>query len=144
MSEDEDEINEDDYELEGNEDDEEMENVDDINEQEESEEENEKSEENEENEENDKDILDAENFIEDDMDNKVKSSNSNRKFKKTVVDDQFFSLREMEAFAEEFERKDILRSRRFNKEENDEEDDENDEGMADEDYEYMNFDQGRT
>ena len=89
--------------------------------------------------ENDEDILDDEDLNED-IDKNGKSLNSKRKFKKTVVDDDFFSLREMEAFAEEFERKDILRSRRFNGEN---EDDENDEEMADEDYEYMNFDQGK-
>eukprot|EP00833_Pecoramyces_ruminatium_P009518 jgi/Orpsp1_1/1183550/evm.model.c7180000085694.2 len=143
MSEDEDETNDEEYELKSNEDeinedeenDEEMENVDEENE---IEDENEEEEEEEENIEN---IQEAEDFSDEDLNNKGKSSNLNRKFKKTVVDDQFFSLREMEAFAEEFERKDILRSRRFNKEENGEDEDENDEGMADEDYEYMNFDQ---
>jgi len=137
MSEEEEEEEEENYddnefnEVEENED-EEMENLN----------ENEENEEHEFDEENNEDIMDDEDFSEDNVDNKGKSLNSNKKYKKTVVDDEFFSLREMEAFAEEFERKDILRSRRFNKEENGEEFDEDDEGMNEEDYEYMNFDQG--
>jgi len=137
MSEDEEEINE----VENNElnedEDEEFDNLENLNEEkEEEEEDNEKLEEH--NEDNEEEMEDEE--FNEDIDNSGKSSNTKRKFKKTVVDDDFFSLREMEAFAEEFERKDILRSRRFNGEN---EDEENDEGMADEDYEYMNFDQGK-